>query len=100
MIRWLGIFLGTLRSAVRTRRELALENLALRQQLSVWKARQPRPRLTEMDRVFWGRAVEALEEFPEFFAGGAARDCGAVAPSGLQALLGVEESATIRSARD
>src|SRR2546427_741560 len=54
MIRWLGIFLGTLRSAVRTRRELALENLALGQQLSVWKARQPRPRLTEMDRIFWG----------------------------------------------
>jgi len=42
-----------LRSAVRTRRELALENLALRQQLAVWKARQPRPRLTEMDRIFW-----------------------------------------------
>jgi hypothetical protein len=46
MIRWLGIFF----SAVRTRRELALENLALRQQLAVWKAR---PRLTEMDRIFW-----------------------------------------------
>ena len=30
-------------------RELALENLALRQQLAVWKA----ARLTEMDRVFW-----------------------------------------------
>jgi putative transposase len=53
MIRWLGILLRTLRSAVRTRRELALENLALRQQLAVWKARQPRPRLTEMDRIFW-----------------------------------------------
>jgi hypothetical protein len=53
MVRWLGILLGTLRSAVRTRRELALENLALRQQLAVWKARQPRPRLTEMDRIFW-----------------------------------------------
>src|SRR5438445_10198592 len=53
MIRWLGIFLGTLRTAVRTRRELALESLALRQQLSIWKARQPRPRLTEMDRIFW-----------------------------------------------
>jgi hypothetical protein len=37
---------------VRTRRELALENLALRQQLTVWKARQPRPPLTEMDRIF------------------------------------------------
>src|SRR3989454_10294432 len=53
MVRWLGILLRTIRSAVRTRRELALENLALRQQLAVWKARQPRPRLTEMDRIFW-----------------------------------------------
>ena len=26
--------------------------LALRQQVAVWKARQPRPRLTEMDRIF------------------------------------------------
>src|SRR5947209_418786 len=53
MVRWLGILLRTFRSAVRTRRELALENLALRQQLAVWKARQPRPRLTEMERIFW-----------------------------------------------
>lgn len=53
MVRWLGILLRTFRSTVRTRRELALENLALRQQLAVWKARQPRPRLTEIDRVFW-----------------------------------------------
>jgi len=53
MVSWLGILLRTLRSAVRTRRELALENLALRQQVAVWKARQPRPRLTEMDRIFW-----------------------------------------------
>src|SRR5438445_4054284 len=53
MVRWLGILLGTLRSTVRTHRELALENLALRQQLAVRKARQPRPRLTAMDRIFW-----------------------------------------------
>jgi len=45
--------MGTLRSAVRTHRELALENLALRQQLAVWKARQPRPPLTALDRIFW-----------------------------------------------
>jgi hypothetical protein len=50
MVRWLGILFGTLRSTVRTHRELALENLALRQQLAVWKARQPRPRLTQTDR--------------------------------------------------
>jgi hypothetical protein len=49
MVRWLWIVLRTLRSAVRTHRDLALENLALRQQLAVWKARQPRPRLTEID---------------------------------------------------
>src|SRR4030095_6602346 len=52
MIRWLGIVLGTLRSAGRRHRELALENLALRQQLAVWKSRQPRPLLTERDRIF------------------------------------------------
>jgi len=53
MVRWLGILFGALRSSVRTHRELALENLALRQQLAVWKARQPRPRLTQTDRIFW-----------------------------------------------
>ena len=53
MVRWLWIVLGTLRSVVRTHRELALDNLALRQQLAVWKAREPRPWLTEMDRLFW-----------------------------------------------
>jgi hypothetical protein len=53
MVRWLGILVRTRRSTVDTHRELALENLALRQQLAVWKARQPRPQLTAMDRIFW-----------------------------------------------
>src|SRR2546425_9058852 len=53
MVRWLGILIGTLRATVRTHRELAFENLALRQQLAVWKVRRPRPRLTAMDRTFW-----------------------------------------------
>src|SRR5216117_3374258 len=47
-----------------------------------------------------GRAVEALEELAEFAAGGAARDRGRLAPAGVQALLGVEESTPTRSARD
>src|SRR5213595_1004462 len=34
------------------------------------------------------RAVEAVEELAEFSAGGAARDRGAVAPSGLQGATG------------
>jgi len=53
MVRWLGILFGTGRSCLRTHRELALENLALWQQLAVWKGREPRPRLTQMDRIFW-----------------------------------------------
>ena len=46
------------------------------------------------------RGVETLEELAEFLAGGAARDRGAVAPPGLQALLGLEESMPKGSADD
>jgi hypothetical protein len=53
MMRWLGILVRTLRSTVRTQRELALENLALRQQVAVWRVLQPRPQLTATDRIFW-----------------------------------------------
>jgi hypothetical protein len=34
-------------------RQLALENLALHQQLAVYKRTAPRPRLRPMDRPFW-----------------------------------------------
>ena len=34
-------------------REIALENLALRQQLTVFQRRCPRPRLRKVDRLFW-----------------------------------------------
>ena len=34
-------------------RDIALENLALRQQLAVFKRKCPRPRLRRMDRFFW-----------------------------------------------
>jgi hypothetical protein len=47
-----------------------------------------------------GHAVEALEELAEVFAFGAAGDRGAVASSGLQTVLGMEESTPTRSAHD
>ena len=53
MLKWLQVIVGTLRSSVRNRRELALENLALRQQLASLKYRRPRPHLTDSDRLFW-----------------------------------------------
>ena len=44
--------LGALRSAVRTRADLALENLALRQQLANLRRTSPRrPRLSKSDRA-------------------------------------------------
>jgi putative transposase len=48
-LRWLGILMV---AAFREQRDLALENLALRQQLGVLK-RQGVPRLKRKDRVFW-----------------------------------------------
>jgi hypothetical protein len=49
-LRWLGILM---RAALRERRDLALENLALRQQLGVLKRRKRVPRLKRGDRLFW-----------------------------------------------
>jgi hypothetical protein len=53
MFKWLGTILCTLRSVLHSQRELALENLVLRQQLAALKHRYPRPRLTDTDRLFW-----------------------------------------------
>jgi hypothetical protein len=45
------LFVLALRS-VRSRRDLLLENLALRQQLGVLKARRPQPRFAVADKLF------------------------------------------------
>jgi hypothetical protein len=37
----------------RSRRDLLLENFALRQQFAVLKRRDPRPRVAVSDRLFW-----------------------------------------------
>jgi hypothetical protein len=45
--------LAAVRVFFRTRRDNAVEILALRQQLAVLKRKQPRPRLNPLDRLFW-----------------------------------------------
>ena len=47
------IFISSLVSIFKLRRNLALENLALRQQLAVYQRRHPRPQLRLRDRLFW-----------------------------------------------
>jgi hypothetical protein len=47
------LWLGAVLRLFRTRRSLMLENVALRQQLAVFKRQQPRPRLGAIDKLFW-----------------------------------------------
>jgi hypothetical protein len=53
MLRIIWIVLRTVASALRSRRELVLENLALRQQLAAFKSRGRSPRIRAADRAFW-----------------------------------------------
>jgi hypothetical protein len=96
MVRWLGILGRTLRSFVRTHRELALENLALRQQLAVWKAATAAER--HGPNVL-GSALEAVDELAAFTAAGTAGDGGRLAQARIPTVLGVEESVSTWSAQ-
>jgi len=53
MTKWLSILLNSFISLFRTRRDLAFENLLLRQQLAVLKENGVRPQLSATDRSFW-----------------------------------------------
>jgi len=49
LLLWIGVLIRLFRS----RGNLVLENLVLRQQLAVLKRRRPRPRLALVDKLFW-----------------------------------------------
>jgi len=53
MLRLLVVLLRGLRSALRSHADLALENLALRQQLAAFAHSGRRPRIVATDRLFW-----------------------------------------------
>src|ERR1700726_942874 len=53
MIRAIRLLAGAIVRLVCTLRRLLLENLALRQQLTVLKRKHPHPRITAFDRLFW-----------------------------------------------
>jgi hypothetical protein len=53
MTKWRSILLHFLISLFRTRRDQAIENLLLRQQLAVLKEKGIRPQLSQTDRSFW-----------------------------------------------
>src|ERR1700692_673905 len=53
MFRFLRLIFGLARRSLRSRGDLLLENLVLRQQLSVLKRRHPGPRIPTIDKLFW-----------------------------------------------
>ena len=53
MVDTCGLLFCTILRLFRTRRNLLLENLVLRQQLATLKRRRPRPRLGILDKLFW-----------------------------------------------
>ncbi len=53
MLSWILVLLETARASLKSRNQLALENLALRQQLAMLRQSVKRPRVTFGDRLFW-----------------------------------------------
>ena len=66
MLNIMRLCLGTIARLFCTRRSLVLENLALRQQLAVFKRRHPRPRLTFLDKLFWVAARQIWSGWKQF----------------------------------
>ena len=55
------LLLGLLRRVLRSRDDLLMENLVLRQQLAVYARRPKRPRLQDADRLFWSAVARTWE---------------------------------------
>ena len=53
MLQLMQMLLTIVQALFANKAALAMENLALRQQLAVYKRKQPRPPLTDLDRAFW-----------------------------------------------
>jgi len=61
MIRWLTLVLRLAVAGLKSRRNLVLENLALRHQLLVLSRGSKRPRLTPLDRALWAWLAHAWD---------------------------------------
>ena len=65
MLEDLRLVLGTIARHFCTRRSLLLENLALRQQLAVFKRRHARPKLNLLDKLFWIAARQIWSDWKQ-----------------------------------
>ena len=51
--KWFNLGTEAIKSNFKSRSELIIENIALRQQLAVLKEKKPKPRIGITDRMFW-----------------------------------------------
>ena len=61
----LAALISLLQLAVKDRTQLALENIAFRHQLAVYKRSVQRPRIEDRDRIFWLAVMRMLREWRE-----------------------------------
>src|SRR5260370_14209187 len=66
MLNIMQLCLGTIARLFCARRSLLLENLALRQQLAVFKRRHPRTRLTFLNKFFWVADRQIWSDWKQF----------------------------------
>jgi putative transposase len=65
MFLFLSALIAYIRAFFLPRHRLALEAAALRQQLAVFKRKQPRPRLSRADRIFWTALRRLYSGWPD-----------------------------------
>src|SRR6266478_5754088 len=82
--------LGAARAAFRTRADLALENLALRQQLALLRHHSKRPRFGRFDRTFWVWLSKRWAGWREALHVVRPRDSDSLASAGVSRLLDLE----------
>jgi predicted alpha/beta hydrolase len=70
MLNIMRLCLGTIARLFCARRSLLLENLALRQQLAVFKRRRLRARLTFLAKLFWVAARQICSDWVRQSPGG------------------------------
>jgi|SRR5215469_7575496 len=87
MFDLLRLLLGLLVRLFHSRKSLLIENLALRQQLAVFKRKHSRPRLEAGDKLFWVGLRRFWLSWKNPLNCGHARYRGPVAPRWFQALL-------------
>ena len=94
MLRFILDLVTAIRVFFTCRTDLALELLALRQQVAVLKRKRPRPKLSRMDRLFWTALRNVWSRWAEVLLIVKAGDGGELASCRISVVLALAVSRT------